>query len=403
MTLDTVSLRVSFALVALTLVVLFYVITYRTGRSAYAAWWCGSLALFLVGASAYLLSGTAQQVWANPLGNTLVTLGAGCVWAGARSLRRDRPALPRRLLAFAPLVVGSMSALGAPASDVWAGGEFFLAAMWIQLGLAGVELRGLLRSTGDTADPDGHAYRSTVWALLLACCTVAVFYLGRWVAFLAVGPDQPLFTTFFGEQVTTLATTVLLATVSFSMSTLSEEQQKQALRDTASRDGLTGLLNRTAFFQLAETARRPVRGSGDAAAQDGVAGSLVMADLDHFKQLNDQFGHLAGDRALVAFADCCRAAVRSTDLVARYGGEEFVILLPGADAARADDVTRSISIELAARSRPELPLPTVSCGVAELDPGRPLEQVVERADLALYRAKTTGRNRTVHYTSEMTS
>ena len=394
MTLDTGSLRVSFALVALTLVVLFYVITYRTGRSAYAAWWCVSLALFLVGASAYLLSGTTQQVWANPLGNALIALGAGCVWAGSRSLRRDRPPLPRWLLAFAPVVVGVMSVLGDPADDVWSGGEFFLAAMWVQLGLAGVELRGLLRSANANADPDAYAYRRTVWALLLACCTVAAFYLGRWVAFLAVGPEEPLFATFFGEQVTTLATTVLLATVSFSMSTLSEEQQKEALRDTAARDGLTGLLNRTAFFQLAEAARH-------SDAVDGAAGSLVMADLDHFKQLNDQYGHQAGDRALVAFADCCRSAVRSTDLVARYGGEEFVILLPGADATRADEVARAISTGLARRSQPDLPMPTVSLGVAGLDPTRSLEETVKRADLALYRAKTTGRDRTVHYTTEI--
>jgi diguanylate cyclase (GGDEF)-like protein len=394
MTLDTASLRVSFALVALTLVVLFYVITYRTGRSAYAAWWCASLALFLVGASAYLLAGTTHQAWANPLGNALITLGAGCVWAGSRSLRRDRHALPRWLLAFAPLVVGVMSLLGDPADDAWSGGEFFLAAMWIQLGLAGMELGVLVRGANADAHPDAYAYGRTVWALLLACCTVAAFYLGRWVAFLAVGPDRPLFTTFFGEQVTTLASTVLLATVSFSMSTLSEEQQKEALRDTAARDGLTGLLNRTAFFQLAEAARE--RALGDAAG-----GSLVMADLDHFKQLNDQYGHQAGDRALVAFADCCRSAVRSADLVARYGGEEFVILLPGADAARADEVARAISTGLARRSEPDLPLPTVSFGVAELDPALSLDEMVQRADTALYRAKTTGRDRTVHYTTEI--
>lgn len=103
--LDTVSLRVSFALGALTLLLLFYAITFRTGRSPYATWWCASLAMFLTGATAYLLSGTAHQVWANPLGNALITLGAGCVWAGSRSLRGL--ALPGWFLAFGPVVVGS--------------------------------------------------------------------------------------------------------------------------------------------------------------------------------------------------------------------------------------------------------------------------------------------------------
>lgn len=166
------------------------------------------------------------------------------------------------------------------------------------------------------------------------------------------------------------------------------------------------MLNRTGFFQLAEQAvRSPVRGSAASStgAAEGSPGLLILADLDHFKQLNDEHGHLAGDRAIVAFADCCRSAVRSTDLVARYGGEEFILLLFGADAKRAGQVTSAISTELLRRSQLGDPvLPTVSFGVAELDPSLDLEQIVERADLALYRAKAAGRNRTVHYSPETT-
>lgn len=390
--LDTASLRVSFALVALTLLLLFYVVTYRTGRSAYAAWWCVSLGLFLVGASAYLLDGTEHQVWSNPLGNILIVGGAGCVWAGSRSLRGL--ALPLWLLAIAPIAVGVLSAVDDPAHNVWSGGPFFLAAMWIQLGLAAVELWCLLRAEGLAATAGGRAYRLSLWSLALASGGVAVFYVGRWIAFLVVGPDDPPFTTVFGGEITTLLTTVLLATVSFSMSTLSDEQQKNALRELAVRDGLTGLLNRTEFLRQADA---------ELGGRDADGGQLILADLDRFKQINDEHGHLAGDRAIVAFAEACRAAVRSTDLVARYGGEEFVILLPGAEPERADEVTNLINAALRQRAAVEdLVLPTASYGVAEVDHLLRTEQAIERADLALYRAKAAGRDRTVHYTAELT-
>ncbi len=391
--LETASLRVSFALVALTLLLLFYVVTYRTGRSAYAAWWCVSLGLFLLGASAYLLDGTEHQVWSNPLGNILIVGGAGCVWAGSRSLRGL--ALPLWLLAVAPVAVGVLSAVDDPAHNVWSGGPAFLAAMSIQLGLAAVELWRLLRAEGLAATAGGRAYRLSLWSLALASGGVAAFYVGRWIAFLAVGPDDPPFTTVFGGEITTLLTTVLLATVSFSMSTLSDEQQKNALRELAVRDGLTGLLNRTEFLRLAEA---DLRGRRDA---DG-GGQLILADLDRFKQINDEHGHLAGDRAIVAFADACRAAVRSTDLVARYGGEEFVILLPGAEPERADEVTNVINAALRQRAAVgDVVLPTVSYGIAEADHLLGVEQAIERADRALYRAKAAGRDRAVHYTSEL--
>jgi diguanylate cyclase (GGDEF)-like protein len=389
--LDTDSLRISFALEALVLLVLFLTITYRIGRSAYAAWWCASLVAFVVGAVAFLLSGTVHQAWAISLGNALIALGVGCVWAGARSLRQL--ALPWRLLLVAPAVVALATALSGPGDDVWAGGATFLAAMWIQFALAARELWRLVAES-HAAQVDGGSYRASVWALAAMSSGAAVFYLGRWIAFLVVGPGEPPFTTVFGEAVTTLITTALLATVSFGMSTLSEEQQKAVLRDAAHRDALTGLLNRSGFVHHAEMALRAGR-------RHGTSGSLIMADLDHFKQVNDVHGHQAGDHAIVAFADSCRSAVRASDVVARHGGEEFVLLLPGADADRADEVARAISGEMARRSPlGDVVLPTVSFGIAPLEPTSSLERVIERADAALYRAKATGRNRAVHHAGD---
>jgi diguanylate cyclase (GGDEF)-like protein len=389
--LDPLSLRVSLAVVAVTLMVL-YAVTYRSTRSAFAAWWCASLALFMAGSCAYLLDGTAQQVWANPLGNVVLVAGVGCAWAGARSLRRL--AMTWWWLLVAPVVVGLVSAVDDPAHNVWSGGPFFLGAMCVLLGLAALELGRLLREHRFTDTPDGRSHRLSVTALLLATSGLGVFYVGRWIAFLVVGPESAPFTTVFGEAATTLITTALLATVSFSMSTLSDAQQKEALRQLAARDGLTGLLNRTGFLRLAEDELRRT-------SHDGDLGQVILADLDHFKRINDEHGHLAGDRALTAFADACRSAIRSTDLAGRYGGEEFVILLVGAGPERAGDVTETIRAALVHQARVSGDvLPTASFGIAAVDASIPLEQAIQRADQALYRAKAQGRDRTVHHTPD---
>ena len=383
--LDTASLRVVFAVLALALMAFFYFVTYRTNRSSYAGWWCASLGLFLAGVTAYLFDGTSQQVWANPLGNVLIVGGAAGVWAGARSLR----GMTMRWwqLAAAPVIVGVLSGLDDPAHNVWSGGPFFLGAMWLLLGLASIDLWRQQRTNASTALSDSRNYRLCLGSMTLGSGVLAVYYVGRWVVFLAVGWTDPLFETYFGSQVTTLLTTVLLATVSFSMSTLSDAQQMVALRELAARDGLTGLLNRTEFLRLAEEEMHRMR-------REGLQGQVILADLDHFKLINDRFGHAAGDRAIQTFAGFCTATVRSTDLVGRYGGEEFMMLLVGASAARADQVTDMIDAALLAAGEAS---PTVSYGIAVVDRSLDLEQVIKHANDALYRAKAAGRNCSVHH------
>jgi diguanylate cyclase (GGDEF)-like protein len=388
--LDTASLRVAFAVVALTMLALFYFVTYRSTRSAYSAWWCAALAGFVFGASLYLFNGTVNQVWANPLANTLVVLGAGAVWAGARSLWSSASP-PWWQIVVVPAVVGVASVVDDPASNIWAGGPFFLGGMWLLLGMASLELGRQERACTPGPTSDSVTYRLALRSMTVGCGLVAVYYLGRWIVFLTVGWTHPLFSVYFGGQATTLISTVLLATVSFSMSTLSNEQQTAALRETATRDGLTGLLNRAGFLRLAgeEVARmRTSRGTAQ----------LILADLDHFKQINDEQGHAAGDRAIATFADACRAAVRSTDLVGRYGGEEFILLLAGATPDRASEVIDAIDLAMKqASTNDQVRLPTVSYGIATLEGGGDLQRTIEYADSALYRAKAGGRNRSARY------
>lgn len=381
MTLDTSTLRVAFALVSLTLLLLFYFITFRRTRAAYSGWWCLALILFLTGSAAYLLDGTVHQVWANPLGNILLVAGAASVWAGARSLRTAVPGV--WYLAAGPAVVAVASVLDHPATNNWSGGAVFLALMGILIGLGSRELF-LFDHT------DSRVHRP----LAVGTCFLAVYYLGRLVTFVAEGRDGPMFTSIFGSAATTIVTAVLLVVASFTMAELSYEQQTQDLRARATVDGLTGLLNRAAFMDLAEDELRRLNRAGTTA-------SLILADLDHFKSINDQFGHSAGDTALQAFADACTAAVRSTDLVGRYGGEEFILLLPGATPERASEIAADISRRLQSCQSKVVPrLPTVSYGIAAIAPGRvDVQALAASADAALYRAKTLGRDRSVLATS----
>ena len=187
---------------------------------------------------------------------------------------------------------------------------------------------------------------------------LAVFYLGRLFAFWLKGPDGAVFTSVFGSVPMTVLSMVTLVVASFTMAELSYEQQTRDLRARATVDGLTGLLNRSAFLDLAENELRRLRRTGTTAA-------LILADLDHFKTINDQFGHSAGDSALQAFARACSGTVRSTDLVGRYGGEEFILLLPGVTPDRAREITADISARLHRTGSAVIPrLPTVSYGIA---------------------------------------
>jgi diguanylate cyclase (GGDEF)-like protein len=164
----------------------------------------------------------------------------------------------------------------------------------------------------------------------------------------------------------------------------------QRARDAASRDFLTGLYNRRYFFEHAERLHRR--------ALDGELRILVaMIDADHFKQINDNFGHQVGDEALVAIAAVLRGQVEGQGMVARFGGEEFVCLRVLDPSLRPADCLERIrraveQIDLRADGRP-VPL-TVSIG-ATAEPGGDIDQMLARADGAVYQAKRAGRNRVV--------
>lgn len=161
------------------------------------------------------------------------------------------------------------------------------------------------------------------------------------------------------------------------------------LADLASTDGLTGLKNHRTFQEFLEQQFL-------IAKRSSVPLSMVLLDVDHFKALNDQFGHPAGDEVLRGVAGVLSAYARKSDFVARYGGEEFVAVLPATDATGAIEAAERFRTAIAKRDFPTGTV-TASFGCATLhraDETR--DALIARADLALYEAKHSGRNRTVH-------
>jgi diguanylate cyclase (GGDEF)-like protein len=153
-------------------------------------------------------------------------------------------------------------------------------------------------------------------------------------------------------------------------------------------DGLTGLYNRRyLFLRLAEEIERAARGT--------YRFSIALLDLDHFKRVNDTFGHRTGDEALVRTANAMRGAIRGLDLAGRYGGEEFLVILPDTGATEARAVAERIRAAVKALSWPELGLRlTLSGGVCG-HAGADIDSLLECADRRLYAAKAGGRDRIV--------
>ncbi len=204
---------------------------------------------------------------------------------------------------------------------------------------------------------------------------VPISFMGRSLGVLhATGPDgEPP----DAEQVAQLTTLATQAGARIGTVRAFEKTQLQA-----STDGLTGLINRRTLETQLRTMLR-----------QGTPFALAVADLDHFKQLNDTHGHEAGDRSLRVFAQATLQVLRDVDLVARWGGEEFVIALPDTDCDQAVVVLERVRSSLAlAHQGGHTPF-TASFGVTDSTRAESLQELIQLADVGLYMSKAAGRDR----------
>ncbi|MEM7466854.1 MAG: diguanylate cyclase [Pseudomonadota bacterium] len=176
------------------------------------------------------------------------------------------------------------------------------------------------------------------------------------------------------------------------------EQQNEELKLLATRDPLTGCLNRRAFFEVFEK-------EFIAAKNRGTQISVIMCDIDHFKSVNDTYGHSIGDQVIKKMAEVVQETVRENDHVCRYGGEEFCTLLPGIDKHGAATIAERIRTNIEGEAAQSLKLAggrviTSSFGVSDLESNASdLTELIDQADSALYESKENGRNQVSLYTA----
>jgi diguanylate cyclase (GGDEF)-like protein len=279
------------------------------------------------------------------------------------------------LVAFA---VADRFMLGSAHPEVW------IASAWGALPLL---LGAALIGTGGAASP------LVVWFAIPAVTLGARFerrgmvigtaYLIAVFLLSAVAPDPALA---LEHRQTLITTAALVLSVVILSGALADSDRIYRRRSTL--DPLTGLFNRNALEQrLTELDRQPSN------PEEGLSHALLLCDLDHFKRVNDRLGHAAGDAVLQDVAYTMRASLRAGDSIYRVGGEEILVILPGADREAAIEISERLRLDVRER-RPVGVQITVSIGVAVSEPDLvDSEDLIARADAALYAAKAGGRNR----------
>ena len=237
------------------------------------------------------------------------------------------------------------------------------------------------------AEPQGFGSRFLFVAFLLGAA-VALWRLATLSA--AGGGSDDVFDRNLIQQIYLGMFSLGVLALSIGFILIANERLRVELEFMATRDPMTGALNRRAFFSRAaiEWAR---------STRAGRPLAVITSDIDFFKKVNDTYGHHIGDLVIKDFANRATSMLRVPDILARFGGEEFVILLPETDLANARQAAERIRREIETQRDKALPKFTVSLGVA-ITSGQPgqavdIEALISEADAALYRAKQGGRNR----------
>jgi diguanylate cyclase (GGDEF)-like protein len=355
---------------------LFLLFAFLQDRIAALAWW----------GMAYLIGGLSGAIWrlgdqiSPPVpassANVLLFIGVGMIWSGSRLFHG-------RSIPWAGMFLGAGSWLVACSSPAFANSP-----------AARVVMSAVIVATYTflTAAELWRERRKPLirrWpAIFVPMLHGAIFLFPMTLASLSLDLDGGR--TLANGWVAMFAIEVVLYIVgtAFIVLVLAKDRAVRAYKVAAATDALTGLPNRRGFFEAAAAIMEDNK-----AAMAPV--SVLAFDLDHFKSINDNFGHNIGDAMLQLFAGVARKTMRGSDVIGRVGGEEFVAILSGTLAEAAIAAERVRSAFAAATLEPDahrVPA-TVSIGVACGSPNAAIELLIARADAALYRAKAKGRDR----------
>jgi diguanylate cyclase (GGDEF)-like protein len=378
MQIDAFSILLAGVFVKALLAVVLFIFWLYDRRATCFAWWGGTYAFGTFAGLIFLLRGFVGELSAIGLGVAALVAAFGCCWQGARAFDGRRPLWIPILVApclwlaicLVPDFVGNIRArvivsslLIAPliamsAIELWRGRDEALLSRWPAIVL--------------------FASLSLLFASRIAMVDLLPFPFGAL-------PTQPTWVAAFNLVIFLHALVLTMLMVGLSKERLELDQRRKAQTDP-----LTGALNRRAF--LSRGSRLLQRHQHDKTPL-----CLMFLDLDHFKSLNDRFGHSGGDDVLTAFVAIVHDNIRPTDFLFRFGGEEFCCLLPRTNTEQAHRVAERIRhrFESATVQVADVPVKaTVSIGIASTDIfGYDFDTLIRRADMAVYSAKRAGRNR----------
>jgi diguanylate cyclase (GGDEF)-like protein len=361
--------------------VLFLIFFLKDRRNApWFGWWSATYLLGSLAAGFFMLRGFRGDFFSMGLGVAFLIAAFACCWQGARTFDK-RPALWLPVLA---------------APGIWLAASLlpgFLDNVAYRVVLSSLLLAPLIGMSAVEFWRGSDEELQSRWPVIVLFGSLALFFAGRvpMVGLLPFPygalPLQPGWLVAFNMIVFFHALMLTVLIVAMSKERLELEQ-----RTKAQTDPLTGALNRRAF--MTRGARLAARHEHENAPL-----SLLFLDLDHFKSLNDRFGHLAGDDVLMKFVQVVHDNIRPTDFLFRIGGEEFCCLLPRTRADQAHTVAERIrhQFDVATVLVAGTPVKaTVSIGIASTETaGYDIDVLMRRADMAVYAAKRQGRNRVV--------
>jgi diguanylate cyclase (GGDEF)-like protein len=379
MLIDSFTVLLFALLIKLVLGVLFLVFWWQTQAAPWFGWWSTTLLLGSVTSAVYMVFGI-ESFLSVGIGVGVLIASMACCWQGARAFDQ-RPTMWIPVLLPAALWIAANMVPG------------FLASVPLRIVVSSCAISPMLALTG-LEFWRGRAERlPSRWPIALIFFSFSIFFAIRipltWVAPYPFGslPMQPGWLGIFNLLM--FAHSILLSVLLVSVS---KERLELEQRTKAQTDPLTGALNRRAFMSRGE--RLLSRHAHDRAPL-----CVLFLDLDHFKSLNDRFGHSGGDDVLMRFVELVSVSIRPTDFLFRIGGEEFCCLLPYTGLEQAQRVAERIrqQFETATVDVAGVPVKaTVSLGIASTETfGYNLDLLTRRADMAVYAAKRAGRNRVV--------